>query len=248
MDFPKLVYDDFYKFFMSFGIILLVIGLGLGISIVNNLISNYQWIFIILCISILISSIVIMKRAGQKWYANQRLLDRKLKAETELAEQTTERRIKPEKETTELKKETISDRAEDKANVALVSYKIASVLPNTVSFNFLKDWQVWFTIENHEKKKYKAYIKIKFIMSDGYEGDAGGYYGGDIAWRLNALSGIIAPGLGIPEKIREKVKLGKGIKIRILGEIKDENDNLIERKLPVEYIYDPKNNSWYLEP
>lgn len=137
---------------------------------------------------------------------------------------------------------------ESKTNVALVSYKIASVLPNTVSFNFLKDWRAWFTIENHEKKKYRAYIKIKFIMSDGYEEDAGGYYGGNIAWRLNALSGIIAPGLGIPEKIREKVKQGKGIKIRILGEIKDENDNLVEKKLPVEYIYDPKNNSWYLEP
>ena len=85
-------------------------------------------------------------------------------------------------------------------------------------------------------------------MSDGYEEDAGGHYGGNIPWRLNVLSGIVAPGLGIPEKIREKVRQGKVIKIRILGEIKDENDTLVERKLPVEYIFDPKNNSWYYEP
>jgi len=141
-------------------------------------------------------------------------------------------------------------KTEEKTIGTLVTYKIAQHFPElkTIPFDFLKDWKVWFLIKNHEMNKYKAYITIKFITSDDYEENAGGHYGGTIAWRLNELSVIVAPGLGIPEKIQERVKQGKGIKVSILGEIRDENDNFIEKKLPVEYIYNPKNNSWYYEP
>lgn len=149
-------------------------------------------------------------------------------------------------------KDAIPTRETEKKTVgALITYKIAQHFPElkTIPFDFLKDWKVWFLIKNHEMNKYKAYITVKFIVtSDNYQENAGGHYGGSVAWKLNELSVIIAPGLGIPEKIREKVKQGKTLKISILGEIKDENDNFLERKLPVEYIYDPKNNNWYYEP
>jgi len=136
---------------------------------------------------------------------------------------------------------------EDKG-VALITYKIASVLPSTISFDFLKDWKVWFLLENHEQKKYKAYIKIKFI-SDGYEEEVKeGYYGGTKAWNLNALSVVMAPGLDIPKTIKQKAEERKKIEIRIFCEVKDENDKLIEKKLPVGYVYDYENNGWYYEP
>lgn len=241
MEFPKLVYDDFYKFLISLGIFLFIVGLGLAVSIANNLILNYQWIFILLCVLVFGSSIWIIIWAGKKWFENQKHLDKKLKAETAIAEQTVQQMVRPEKEITGYK-------TEDKANVALVTYKIASVLPNTISFNFLKDWKVWFLIENHERKKYKAYIKIIFISDDYKKEVKVGHYGGINEWKLNALQGVSAPGLSIPEKIKEKARQGKKIKIRILCKIKDENDKLVEEKLPVEYIYNYENNSWFYEP
>jgi len=241
MNFPKLVYDDFYKFLMSLGIILFIISIGLGIFITNNLISNYRLLFIILCILIFLLSILIMICAGKKWYENQKLLDKKLRSETALVEHAAE---------AELKKGGAGDKTEEKVDSAIVTYKIAAAFPelNTVLFNFLKNWQVWFLIKNHDEKKYKAYVKIKFI-SDDYEEDVkDGYYGGIKAWNLNALATIIAPGLNIPDKIKEKVKQNRKIEIRIFCEIKDENDRLIEKKLPIGYIYNYKDNSWYYEP
>jgi len=241
MEFLKLVYDDFYKFVMSLGIILFMIGLGLGVSIANDLILNFQWIFILLCVLAFFFSISIIIWAGKKWFENQKHLDKKLKAETVIAEQTVQQMVRPEKEIPGYK-------TEDKANGALVTYRIASVLPNTISFSFLKDWKVWFLIENHERKKYKAYVKIKFIC-DGYEKELKeDYYGGTRAWNLNALSRIIAPGLGIPEKIKQKAKQKKRIEIGISCIIKDEHDKLIEKKLPIGYVYDHKRNNWYYEP
>lgn len=132
--------------------------------------------------------------------------------------------------------------------VALISYKIASYLPGTVVFNFLKDWKVWFWIANHEPKKYRAYVKIKFI-TDGLEKEVvDGYYGGTRAWKLDAFSGIQAPGLSIPKEIKDAVRKWKRIKIQINCEIKDENDTLVEKKFPHIYVYDTQNNSWFLEP
>lgn len=241
MAFPKLVYDDFYKFLMSLGIILLIIGLGLAVSIANDLILNHEWIFILLCVLAFVFSILIIIWAGIKWFENQKHLDKKLKAETAIAEQAAQQMVIPEKEIT-------GDKTEGKAEGALVTCTIASVLPNTISFNFLKDWKVWFLIENHERKKYKAYVKIKFI-SDGYEEELEeDYYGGTRPWNLNAFARIIAPGLGIPEKIKQKAKQEKKIEIGISCTIKDEHDELIEKKLPIGYVYDHKRNNWYYEP
>ncbi|MDP2940155.1 MAG: hypothetical protein Q8O13_08770 [Candidatus Omnitrophota bacterium] len=133
-------------------------------------------------------------------------------------------------------------------NVAIVSYKISSHLPGTVLFDFLKDWKVWFWVANHDAKKYRVYIKIKFI-ADGTEREvADGYYGGTQAWKLDAFAGIQAPGLGIPEEIKNAVIEGKRVKIQINCDVKDENDNLLEKKFPQTYIYDSQNNSWFLEP
>jgi hypothetical protein len=132
--------------------------------------------------------------------------------------------------------------------IALVEYKIASSLPGTIVFNFLRDWKVWFWIANREPKKYKAYVKIKFI-TERYEEEVGeGYYGGTKAWNLNAFSGIQAPGLGIPDKIKEVANQRKNIKIEINCTVKDENEKLVEKKLPNIYAYEYKGEYWYLEP
>jgi hypothetical protein len=133
-------------------------------------------------------------------------------------------------------------------DIALVECKIASSLSGTVAFDFLRDWKVWFWIGNREPKKYKAYVKIKF-MADGYEEEVkGGYYGGITAWNLNAFSGIQAPGLGIPYKIKEAANQKKKIKIEINCTVKDENDELVEKKLPNTYAYEYERKYWYLEP
>jgi len=249
MDFPKLVYQDFYKFLVSLGFILLMFGLGLAVYITDVSMPHGERIFVILYISIIVS-IFIMLWAGNKWYKNQELLDRKLKAEVMLIENRVE--IEPEKEIkVRLEREIVRDGTEKIGVSAIVTYKIASILPklNTVFFDFLKDWKVWFLIKNHETKKYKAYVKIKFICSDGYKEDVSeGYYGGTKAWNLNALATIIAPGLGISKEIRKKAKEKKKIEIRIFCEIKNENDELIEEKLPIGYVYDYKNQNWYYEP
>lgn len=260
MDFPKLVYDDFYKFLMSLGAVLFLVGIGLGVYIVDTPVLNAKWILPTLFSG---GSILLMILVGKKWQKNQDVLDaryefendkiraekEKFEAETQLIKQSTPNIIKPEQEIKiEKTEEEIGVARRGGEDVALVSYKIASVLPNTISFNFLKDWHVWFLIENHERKKYKAYIKIKFI-SDNYEKELnGGYYGGAKAWSLNALTAIVAPGLDVLEEVREKAKQRKRIEIEISCEIKDENDELVEKKLPVSYVYDYENNNWYYEP
>ena len=132
--------------------------------------------------------------------------------------------------------------------IALVECKIAPSLPGTVNFNFLEDWKVWFWIANREPKKYKAYVKIKFIANGLEEEVKDGYYGGILPWKLDAFSGIQAPGLGIPEAIKAAAKEGKRIKIQINCIVKDEKNNLIEKKFPQTYVYNPTNNSWFLEP
>jgi hypothetical protein len=250
MDFSRLVFDDFYKFLMSFGVFLFSISLALEVFIVNNLLLNY-----ILGISAFIFGIFIMILSGREWYnkqqnpLNEKLQAeiRKIIAETEnLKFQTSQVSVdKPTKHNTRISSRY---KTNDITNNALVSYKIASVLPGTVPFNFLKDWKVWFSIENQERKKYKAYIKIEFISDNYKERVADGYYGGTKAWNLNALSGVVAPGLSIPEKIKEEARGGKPVEIKIFCTVKDDYDNFIEEKLPVGYVYDPSNNSWYYEP
>jgi len=247
MVFPRLEYDDFYKFIMSAGIIIFLIGvIGDSYILVSidsiEKITGYKGFLLILYIIFFLVGIYLMLFSGRKWYQNQKNIDKKTKAEAVIAEQTAQEMIKPEE------KIFYPEERNHKSQTALVTYKIASVLPNTVPFNFLKDWKVWFWVANHERKKYRAYVKIKFI-SDNYEKEVqGGYYGGIKPWNLNALSGIRAPGLDIPNEIKNKAKQRKEIKILINCEIKDENDNKVEEKLPIGYVYDYDNNNWYLEP
>ncbi|MFH1129641.1 MAG: hypothetical protein V1686_02815 [Patescibacteria group bacterium] len=275
MEFPKLVYDDFYKFLMSLGIILFVISIGLGISITNDLISNYQLLFIILCILIFVLSILIMICAGGKWYRNQRITDEILEKNCELKKLSIEREkiglklligpepftIKPEEvritaieevDGVATKEQTIKQSLEKKSekinNIALVACKITSVLPNSVEFNFLKEFKVWFRIFNYDPIKYLAYVKIKFITDNLEEESTSDYYNGLKAWRLNAYSGIQAPGLGFSEEIKNAARQGKRIKIEINCKIHDELNKPVEEKLPQTYVYNPEDNSWYYEP
>ncbi|MFA5050846.1 MAG: hypothetical protein WC499_01900 [Patescibacteria group bacterium] len=236
MELPKLVYDDFYKFLMSLGTILFVVS-GIGIFISSNLALNIWPGFVIGLSLVFIINIWIMVWAGRRWYQNQKLLDKKLGAEVKLIEQEAQKTLQP-----------TSENVADKNDSALVSYQIASVLSGTIYFDFLKDWKVWFVIQNQETKKYKAYVKIKFISGDKVEEVSEGYYGGIKAWNLNAFSQIMAPGLGIPNWVKEKAKQREKIEIRISCEVKDEADRLIEKKLPTGFVYNYGNNSWYYEP
>lgn len=260
MDFPKLIYEDFYKFLMSLGVILFVVSLTISIFISDGLIHDFVWIFILLCVLVFIISVIIMFFAGREWYRKQQKpLNQKLQAEIKKLEAETQKLLEAPSQTS-LKKQqnntrNIVKRYENGEKVKskfsdspLIFYKIASVLPGTIRFDFLKDWKVWFSIENQEKNKYKAYIKIKFISEDYKEDIEEGYYGGTKPWNLNALSGVFAPGLGIPEKIKDLARDHKKIEIRIFCTINDENGNFIEKKLPVGYVYDYSNNSWYYEP
>jgi len=249
MEIPKLVYDDFYKFLVSFGAILFVMG------VIGIFLRGTSWPLVILSVC----GIGIMIWAGKKWYRNQKLLDEKLENEVKLIKNQASRIIESgivstgsTDESARIPKrvrKTADHRISGESNTAIVSYQIASVLPNSVPFDFLKDGRVWFWISNHEKKKYLAYIKIGFFVDGNFFKEVDdGYYGGTKAWNLNALTGIQAPGLGIPEEIKDAAKQGRRIKIQIDCSIHDESGGLVEKKLPQAYIYDPENNSWFLEP
>ncbi|MEK7170282.1 MAG: hypothetical protein AAB767_03280, partial [Patescibacteria group bacterium] len=129
-----------------------------------------------------------------------------------------------------------------------VYYDIASSLSNALPFDFLKDGKVWFRIINRESKKYKAYVRVTFNFDDLEKKISGGYYGGEQACKLDAFSGIQAPGLPIPEEVKAAARDGNRVKIRIDCTVNDEKDNLIEEKFPQTYVYEAQNNSWFLEP
>jgi len=236
MELPKLVYDDFYKFLMSCGTIFLVTS-GVGIFVYGN---QALWVGFM-------AGALIMIWAGIKWYKNQKITDDILQKEADLKELL----IKRQTIELELLKDTTPQTVkpkETKENIALVFYKISSVLPNSVAFNFLEEFKVWFWIANQDPRKYLAYIKIKFI-TDGFSKDSSSdYYGGTKPWKLDAYAGIQAPGLGFPDEIKNAVKQGKRIKIEISCEIHDESDILIDKKFPQTYAYGPENNNWFLEP
>lgn len=143
-------------------------------------------------------------------------------------------------------KDGIENNSSEKS--ALVEYEIASILPGTVKYDLIDSGKVWFWIKNNEDKKYKAYIEIEFTCENYHEITVGGYYGGGKEWNLNAFMGIRAPGMRIPPKIIELAKEGKSIEIKIDCTIKDENNKIIEKKLPVRYVYNKGLGDWCLEP
>jgi len=146
-------------------------------------------------------------------------------------------------------KEEIGKITSNKKNkFALIEYKVDSVLPGTVPFNLITDRKVWFWIANLEEKKYLAYVKVRLKIGDYSKDLDDRYYGGKEPWKLNAFTGIHAPGMHIPPEVINKIKKGETLDIIINCEIKDENGILVEKKLPVTYRYSPSINSWYLEP
>jgi hypothetical protein len=128
-----------------------------------------------------------------------------------------------------------------------IEYKIASILPGTVEYDLIKSGQVWFWIKNNDDKKYKVYIEIEFISEKYRKKETEGYYGGKKEWNLNAFTGVHAPGIVIPKEVVDLAKRGKNIEVKIDCTVKDENNNFVEKKLPVSYIYN-KNTGWFFEP
>lgn len=238
-------FDDFYKFIISASLLAIVLSFVLTFFFENNL----NWILFIL---VLVSSSCFILWARKRWYENQKRLDRKLKAECELSEREASGLIPQEKmikENTFEKQRDTKIKFASRNKVALIEYKVDSVLPGTVPFNLLKDKKIWFWIANLEDKKYLAYVKIKIKIKDKeiYLDDNGGYYNGRTSWKLNAYTGIHAPGIPIGLYV-EEIKNRRDLSITLEVEVKDENNKLIDKKLPVTYRYNLNNNSWFLEP
>ena len=92
MELPKLNYDDFYKFLVSLGVILVVITI-IGIFILIKDFLFYKWIFILFMsvfVSVLIFGLVIIIWANIKWYKNQKITDKILKGKGSLIEKDNE--------------------------------------------------------------------------------------------------------------------------------------------------------------
>ena len=170
-------------------------------------------------------------------------------AEDHLKERTFGEINLPSREVNSVKSREIRTSSRNIVKFALVEYKVDSVLPGTVYFDLVKDEKVWFWIANLQEKKYLAYIKIRFKVGDYIKDVKEGYYGGKKPWNLNSFMGIRAPGMPVSdEKIISRIKTGEKLEVTINCEVKDENNKLVEKKLPVTYGYDPENKSWYLIP
>ncbi len=133
-------------------------------------------------------------------------------------------------------------------DVPKIDYQIASVLPETVRWNFIKDWKVWFGIFNHDSKEYLVYVNTTFIIEDKEEIIVlDGYYGGTKSWKLHALGGYKAPGLTIPDEVKKATKEKKRIEIQVKCEIRDEKNKLLHKTLPLGWVYHHDSDSWYAE-
>ena len=235
-------FDDFYKFIMSVGIISIF-----GLIILSVYFSIWWMWSITFLISFLIGRKLIYW-AGKKWYSNQTIMDEKIRAENELIKKQTSEISLPQNKINN--EEKLKDKILSKNNkFALIEYKIDQVLPGTVYFDLVKDKKIWFWISNLESNQYLAYVKTKIKIKDKefYLEDKGGYYNGKTPWKLNAYTGIRAPGMPIQKHI-EEIKNKKDLTITLEVQIKDKDNNLIEEKLPVTYRYDLNKNSWFLEP
>jgi hypothetical protein len=228
-------FDDFYKFIISISMISIIISFILAIFKENF----FLWILFIV---VLVISVGFIYWAGKKWYKNQRFLDRKLEAECQLSEKIASRPV--------TKEMSVSGEGSknNQNKTSRIEYKVDSALIGTVQFNLLNDKKVWFWIANLEDKKYLAYVKINLKTKSSSIDLEDEYYGGKKPWRLNAFTGIHAPGMPIPDKIIDEIKNGEPLDITINCEVKDENNNLIDQKLPVTYRYSASSNTWYLEP
>ena len=132
---------------------------------------------------------------------------------------------------------------------SILEYGIASVLPNKPFLDFLESGKVWFYIRNHEPRKLRAYIKITFISKPEIYIEAKGqpFYDGNKPIELNPLKGWDAPGIVVPDELKEKAKEHKSVQIRMDCVVKDSNDKFIVEMLPIIYTYSNERNNWYPE-
>jgi hypothetical protein len=196
----------------------------------------YCWLFLISGFSLLALGLI-------KWYGNQKIKDRILREKFRLIRETTTETLPSKKD----KKDTQNKKIESPQ----IEYKIDSALQGTVNLNLLKDKRIWFMVQNNEDKKYLVYfiISLYFNNNKTYTYDNESYYGGNKEWNLNPRMVIKSPGLTIPDDILDKVKNTKDeFRIKIDCEIKDEKGKLIEKRLPMSYVYVREDNSWYFAP
>ena len=88
MELPKLVFEDYYKFVMSVGIIFFLLAVFADTYIIINLQLNNILVLVafVFYIVLFIAGIIMVRWSGSRWYGNQKLLDRRLRAETERTE------------------------------------------------------------------------------------------------------------------------------------------------------------------
>lgn len=229
---PNINFEDFYKFIMSISLISIVLVFSLAFFSKSYL----AWFLFVITLFI---SLGFINWAGKKWYSNQKILDEKLRSENEL--------LKKESQKVNVPDRNLSNKKTNK-NIALIEYKIDSVLPGTVHYDLINDGKVWFWLANLEDKKYKVYIDVEYLSENYFEKSKYNYYNGKKEWNLNVFTGIHAPGMDIPKEFIELAKKGKQVQIKVNCEVKDEEGKLVEKKLPISFIYDSKSKSWFLEP
>ncbi len=237
MELPRLNFDDFYKFCMSAGIILFIVA-SIGITFISIFYpesSSKLITILIFYLAAFSGGIILIIWSGNKWYKNQRIHDNILEKNYELMGKSSV--------------ETLENKNEGNKSPQ-IDYRVDNGFQDTIKFSLLKDWKVWFMVRNYDNKKYKIYFTILFYINEKiFHVESKGYYGGKKAWNLNPNNRIVAPGLVIPEKIKEELsKKGTEFEIRIKCRIKDEKNKLIEERLPVRYVYNLDGDSWNFEP
>ena len=122
-------------------------------------------------------------------------------------------------------------------------YQITQVLPDGRSKRNFPD--VGFILTHlGDSLPAKVRIKIEAIEhKDSVHKFTGGHYYGEKLWHLNPRFSISGH-FSIPDEIQKKAK---PLKLRVSVSIVDQYERE-HSYLPIEYIYVPDGNYWYLEP
>src|SRR3989344_5838536 len=251
MELTKLNFDDFYKFCMSAGIILFLFSL-VGINFVILFVPNWKILNYFAVGGYFITGVTgiwLIQWSGRKWYDNQKLHDIILKNNSKL---TNNYKVERVENKLSKKVNEFENRAPSKTRIVTrnksprIEYALGNSFPGTVRFNFIKDKKVWFMVRNDDSEKYLTYFTMSlYFDEEKIETIKEGYYGGKKAWNLNSNIRIVAPGMQIPDKIFVDLKNKKNFRIKIDCEIKNEKDKMIEKRLPVSYVYNVDGDEWY---
>lgn len=122
-------------------------------------------------------------------------------------------------------------------------YEITQVLPDGRSTRDFPD--VGFILSHSgDSLPVKVRIKIEAVEKNGSDHKfTSGHYYGEKLWHLNPRFSISGH-FSIPDRIQEKVK---PLKLRVWVSIIDQYERE-HYHLPIQYIYVPYANYWYLEP